>query len=897
MNSTPGLRLQSLFAEALELPPAGREAFLRQVCGNDTALLQELRNLLAADERLTSMTAQPAVPAIASAMRSLAPASMTGQRVGAFELREELGHGGMGRVYRAERVDGTVTQEVAIKFVRRELLDANTLRRFQLERQLMATLDHPNIARLIDAAELEDGTPYFVMEYVSGVPITTYCARQALGLRDRLSLLRRVCAAVAEAHRELIVHRDLKPGNILITGNGTPKLLDFGIAKPLGVGMANEETGTAQRYFSPQYAAPEQIGGAPVGIACDVYALGLLAYELVSGRRAYELQGLTTGQIERLILSIPPAPPSAALARNDDAPPGIRARQLRGDVDGIVQRCLRKVPGERYASVDQLDADLANYLEGRPVQARGGHRWYRIQKFVRRNALLVAAGALTTVALIAGVASFAWQARIAQRRAAELEQVSQFQAEMLAQVEPVAAGRLLTEDIKSKFEAGLVRAGVPEAEHADRVAAFMAQWEYTNPTDAARDFIDQAILRPAANAIPKQFADQPLVDASLSQVLAERYRVMGLIDAAAPLQERALATRRRLLGEDHRDTLISTAQAAQLMLSSDPAAAELLFRDALARSRRVLGEDHPDTASAVNNLGFNLSAQGKTAEAEPYYREALEKRRRILPENDQRTLSSINNVGSNLMTQGRLDEAEPFLSESLEKSARILGDGHSYTTDAIQNMGMLRLRQRRLDEAETFFKDALRRRRHLLGDETKLTLASLRSVGSVLYELHKLAEAEVIMREALATSRRVLGEEHEDTLRGLTGLGTVLSEQHKYTDVVALLEPAEPAVRKVFLPTDTRRLARLLLALGVARTALGQHAAAEPSLVEALELFKHNPASRVRDEVLGSQSLVDLYVAWDQAEPGKGYGGKAAAWKRTLDAIDASDPLAPIKPP
>src|SRR5581483_3513808 len=264
---------------------------LARECAGDAHLLAEIEALLEADSRYHGTTAQP----VATALEELLPAlasqpSLSGRRIGAYRLHEEIGRGGMGAVYRAERVDGSVVQRAAIKFVRRELLDANTLKRFQLERQVMAALNHPFIARLFDAAQLDDGTPYYVMEFVEGVPVTEYCEREGLDARERVRLMRNVCGAVAEAHRELIVHRDLKPSNILVDAAGNPKLLDFGIAKPLSAALdGNEQTGTAYRYFSPHYAAPEQLGGAPVGVASDVYGLGLLLYEVLAGCRPFEL--------------------------------------------------------------------------------------------------------------------------------------------------------------------------------------------------------------------------------------------------------------------------------------------------------------------------------------------------------------------------------------------------------------------------------------------------------------------------------------------------------------------------------------------------------------------------------------------------------------------------------
>ncbi|HET7845401.1 MAG TPA: serine/threonine-protein kinase, partial [Xanthomonadales bacterium] len=294
--ATDAIRLQDLFAAALERDGTDRARFLERECANDAPLLAELRALLAADAKVADLTAPPLAPELSGVLADLVPGSLTGSRVGAFELREELGRGGMGSVYRAERVDGTVRQQVAVKFVLRERLDANMLRMFALERELMAALDHPYVARLIDAAQLDDGTPYYVMEYVAGASITEFCERSRLDVRARVELLRKVCDAVAEAHRKLVVHRDLKPTNILVSVNGTPKLVDFGIARPHGSLDA-----AGDRFFSLQYAAPEQVAGGDVGTACDVHALGVVLYELLTRRKPFDFAGMAPAQAARVV--------------------------------------------------------------------------------------------------------------------------------------------------------------------------------------------------------------------------------------------------------------------------------------------------------------------------------------------------------------------------------------------------------------------------------------------------------------------------------------------------------------------------------------------------------------------------------------------------------------------
>jgi eukaryotic-like serine/threonine-protein kinase len=927
------LRLQSLFAQALELSEPERSAFVDQACTDDAELLTQLRKLLAMDAQLLDSTMRPLAPALAQIVATTSPMeSWTGLRVGAFELREELGRGGMGSVYRAERVDGALVQQVAIKFVRRELLDANSLRRFQAERQTLASLDHANIARLLDAAELADGTPYFVMEYVDGVSITEFCKRAHLEPRQCVMLFRTVCAAVMEAHRNLVVHRDLKPGNILVTAAGVPKLLDFGIAKPLTLGHdapASEMTGTAQRYFSPMYSAPEQLLGGAIGVGCDVYALGLLLYELLAGARPFDFTGMSVGQIERVVTTVLPIAPSAALARQD-APPQ-RQRQLRGDLDGIVLRCLRKAASERYASVEQLDADLGNYLEGLPVRARGGHGWYRTQKFLRRNVVAASLSALTVVALLAGVIAFAWQARIASQRATDLEQVARFQADMLAQVDPGQAGRLLSRNVVARLEKALTTTGIPEAERKAQVAAFTTQWQRINATDTARELIDRTILEPAVAAIDTKFAQQPLVEAALRQVLADRYVNLGSFATALPLQQSALRTRQRVLGNQHPDTLYSLNALGNLLGSQGRFdEAEPYIRDALSERRRVLGADDPMTLESLNDLVALLLDQGRPREGEPLALELVEKRLRIQGEDDPLTLTALHNLGMMLRELGRMHEAERFLRRSLEGKRRILGADHVHTLNSLNVLGLTLLDQNKLPEAGSNFRDTLERRRRVLGEEHPDTIRSLMNLGIVRRLEGNLSEAEQLTRQSLERQRRVLGPQHPDVTMSQSNLGLVLQAQGRWEEAeqffVAALEmrlqllgdkhrrtlkslsdlgglrvqmghfakaadllgPAEALMREAYVSGSNRFFADFLFHLGRARTGLGEYAAAQAHLLEAQrELTRFSTPG---DERLSAnmRALLALYTAWHKKEPGAGYDVQMLRWERELDALTAT---------
>ena len=423
-------QVKALFEQALERPPDERAAFLDQACHGDEALRREVRSLLSShDDGFLDE------PLSLDAPSGDDGAAHTGQRIGAYRLVREIGHGGMGAVYLAERADGQFHQQVAVKFVRHGV-DSDTLRRrFRAERQILARLEHPHIARLIDGGVSEDGLPYLAMEYVEGTRIDHYCDAHHLSTNERLRLFLAVCEAVHYAHQNLIVHRDLKPSNILVTEGGTVKLLDFGIAKLLDDNAAatplDEVPRTGMRVMTPEYASPEQIRGEPVTTAFDVYALGIILYELLAGQRPYRLSGLSPGEMERIVCEKAPARPSTAVTREaqTDATraatpeeisrmrstqPDKLRRRLAGDLDTIVMMALHKDPSRRYRSVGQLSEDLRRHLDGLPVTARPDSFAYRISKFIRRHWMGVAAAVF--ISLLGGIATTAWQARVAEQQ-------------------------------------------------------------------------------------------------------------------------------------------------------------------------------------------------------------------------------------------------------------------------------------------------------------------------------------------------------------------------------------------------------------------------------------------------------------------------------------------------
>ncbi len=413
---TPELweQVREVLYEALNRTPAERSAFLAERCAGRPEVLSEVESLLLAASTDTSGLLEVAD-------HHTSAADLTGTLIGNYRLLEEIGRGGMGSVYLAVRDDGQYQQRVAVKVVKRGMDTELVLSRFRYERQILAFLSHPNIARLLEGGSTQEGRPYFVMEYVEGMPLLAYCQSRTLSVPARLRLFLQVCSAVEYAHRNLIVHRDLKPGNVMVEHDGTVKLLDFGIARillPDAPGLEEAHT-VGARLFTPEYASPEQIRGEPVNTATDVYSLGAVLYELLSARRAHSFKERTPTEMERIICELDPPRPSAVLP---DHTPGISRRDLEGDLDRIVLKALAKDRHQRYSSVEQFSEDIRNYLEGRPVLARDATIRYRTMKFVRRNRASVGAAAAVALTLIGGIATTTWQAHIARTERDRAEQ-------------------------------------------------------------------------------------------------------------------------------------------------------------------------------------------------------------------------------------------------------------------------------------------------------------------------------------------------------------------------------------------------------------------------------------------------------------------------------------------
>ena len=408
-----------MFEQVRELSESERPAFLTKTCDGDEELRREVESLLASEAKAGEFIDRRSLFFSAETLPETGVSVPTGQLIGHYRVLREIGRGGMGAVYLAERADRQYEKQVAIKLIKRGMDTDSVLRHFWNERQILAGFDHPNIARLFDGGMTEDGLPYFVMEFVEGVPITKYCEERALPISDRLQLFREVCAAVSYAHRHLVIHRDIKPSNILLTNEGVPKLLDFGIAKILQAEgeAATIATATGFGVMTPEYASPEQLAGRAVTTASDVYSLGMVLYELLTGRHPYRLESRSPHEIARAITEQEPTKPSTAIAKAENSKFEIRnSKFLKGDLDNITLMALRKEPERRYQSVEQFSEDIRRHLEALPVRAGKDTLSYRAAKFVSRNRALTASAALVVVSLVGGLFATTWQA---QRASAE----------------------------------------------------------------------------------------------------------------------------------------------------------------------------------------------------------------------------------------------------------------------------------------------------------------------------------------------------------------------------------------------------------------------------------------------------------------------------------------------
>jgi eukaryotic-like serine/threonine-protein kinase len=713
------------------------------------------------------------------------PVLCKGDLVGRYRVLREIGRGGMSVVYLAERADDAFHQRVALKVLDHAPRSRDARCRFEQERQILASLEHPNIARLLDGGVDGRGVPYIVMELVEGEPIDRYCDQQGLTVDERLALLQVVARAVAYAHRRLVVHRDLKPSNILVTAAGEVKLLDFGIAKLLDPEVAGPfavpPTRTALRVLTPEYAAPEQVLGEPVTTASDVYQLGLILFELLTERRAHGVSSDSLVELERVVCTSEPPRPSRSAST-----PALR-RRLAGDLDSIVLTALRREPDRRYASPADLAADLDRHLKGLPVTAREDGFVYRAGKFVRRNRLALLAAAAVAVSLVGGLGAALWQARAAGLESRKATEVKDFLVQIFAGTSPEETqGRPVT----------------------------------------ARALLDRGVGRIA------MLKEEPEVQAELLAVAGVSYRGLGVYDSAQPLLERSLRLHRRLHGERSLGTADVETSLAQLAFKQgDTKRAEAFHRAALATYRALLPEGDVRMADSLAGLGSCLLDYDRDDEAAVLLRQALDIRRKHSGGADPKIGEILNDLGMLRHRAMDLEGAERLYRQALTIQRLAYGPLHPEVTTPLHNLGALLKTRGRLVEAEKVFREVIALEQKLYGGDHPTTADSWGYLGRVLRARGDLVGAEAAFRRSLAINRAKRDARHFATFGALHNLGNLLVSVGRAAEAEPLLREAL-AGRESLYGADYRKTKETRAALDECLAALGRRDATRPLLTQ-----------------------------------------------------------------
>ena len=892
---------ESLFERALDVDPGERRDWLIGATCGDAELRAEVESLLEAHERAEGVLERADPLRLTTASLVGASPVLPGARLGRYRIVQEIGRGGMSTVYRAERADGQFQQAAAVKIVRAGPYDEDLRRRLLTERQILASLDHPDIARLLDGDLTPDGRPYLVMEHVEGLPIDGYCDRGRLTVTERLRLFCRVVRAVHHAHRNLVVHRDLKPSNVLVTPEGQPKLLDFGIARILGPAPVEEASPVTRPGFlpmTPEYASPEQVRGEVLTTASDVYSLGVVLYELLCGHRPYAFAGGSPREVVEAVCGREPEPPSRCLRagegficargrRSAATPAAVAAarrssperleRRLRGDLDAIALKALRKEASERYDSAENLARDIERHRDGLPVEAYRTSRLYRARKFVRRHRAGTLAAAVTFLSFLVGAAAAAWQAAEARgerdradaaRTEAEaaLERardVTGALEEILKTSDPWAPGFRDTTTARALLNLGLARVESLEGQPGVQAGLLdvLARVRTSHGGLAEAESLAHRSLALRRQSLGE---DHPEVAASLN-TMGDIARQRGHYHEAEALHREALDLQVRRLGPEHPDVAGTLTDLASQIPGQRPEREEL-SRQAVAIRRASLGADHPLVAADLMVLGSILRNGGRPEEAEASYREALEIRRKVLGPEHPKVAETMVHLADLMQKYGdRTMSAESLYRQALDMQRRALGEGHPARVHALGSLASLLSGRGEHAAAERLLREGLEIRRAAFGPQHRAVAEGLGQLAHELRRQGRFGEAERLLRESLALWREAVGPDHFAVSGALSGIADVLVDQKRYDEAEALyLEALE--IRRQAMGEEDAMVGLTLGSLGRVHALREEYARAESLYHRALDLFLPERTQRNPNARRLHRELAEAYAAWGRDE-------------------------------
>lgn len=854
--------VEALLEEALRLSPGKRASYLSNLAAQDPDIHGEVVSLLEASEEADDYFEDLSSAVVSPLLPPLEEEEDSPSRIGAYRVVRESGRGGMSTVYLAERADGQFEQRVAVKLIRGDVVTKGRVQRFLAERQILASLNHPHVAQLLDGGVLEDGRPYFVMEYVEGKPIDRYCDGKRLSVAGRLRLFQDVVGAVQYAHRNLIVHRDLKPSNILVTEEGRAKLLDFGIAKLLSESdnHSNSLTQQSDRWMTPEYAAPEQIRGERVTTATDVYQLGVVLYKLLTGHRPYRVDTDSTYALERAVCEEDPTRPSAIVTQTEELTRGeatvritpesvtlnratdlsVLRRTLSGDLDAIILKALRKEPSERYATAGALSDDIQRYLDGLPVEAHRGSLGYRVQKYVRRHRWGVAAMAAIFV-LLAGYALTI--TRQAQQIAAERDRV-----------------RL-------------------EAEKAEEVAEHMIQlFTISDANEARKDTLTaRSILEEGVVRVRRELGDRLEAQAEALGVIGRIYGSLGFYDESVDILEESLLLRQRAFEEPHPDLAAglfylgnayhaagrddeaeahlrgaidiwkalgtSAQKEAEALVAlgrllanqDDYAAADSLYQAALVLQTRLGKRAEEDMMRTLSNMALLEHNKGNFEIADSLYQETHTRQRQLFGDNHPDVVTTLINWAGLDADLGHFEKADSLYQQALSVQRYLLGEEHHEVAKILNNLGMIHYDAGDPQVAERYWTQALQIKQKLLGPEHPSLAYTYFNLALIAQRGGDFERAEDWFSQTLLIDRKVYGEEHTEVATDMTYLAALYHEEGKVAQAQALFEEAL-TMRRRLLPAGRIPMSSTLLRYGRLLLDLGQIEEAEGYLSEALDI-------------------------------------------------------------